>query len=455
MARLLAMVVDRDASLRARLQDRLSTLGFVTLGAVSASEARERARENPVDVALGSPGDWIADSAGWARRPVCVALFSDSETLMTSGPKWLERGADDLLALDSDDRASDLVLRRAAVWSEQRGREVELRNEAREREGFGSLVGRSAALESVRERLQRLAPLDESLWIEGEAGVGKQWCARALHRLAAGPEDPFVVLEAADLETSGWEERWLSPSDDGVGPRLTLYLADPGAFGPAAIERLQRLMLRLDADDRPGVRVVCGSTVSLERLREEGGLPASLAEMLARVRLRMPPLRERIEDVGPLALHFIRSIEQVNQLDPLRLSAAALDHLEAHAWPGNVRELRHAIEHAAILADGLIELSHLPRNLRGTSAQPTSDGADLSARSFRDAKGDVVAEFEQAYLRSLMNRERGNVTAAARTAGMLRSALQRLLRKYDLKSADFRRRPTAGPVSSAHATRAD
>jgi DNA-binding NtrC family response regulator len=449
MTRLLAMVIDRDAAVRASLQDRLAALGVKTLGAVSVSEARDRARDNPVDVVLGAPGDWIRDAAVWPRRPVRVALFSDSESLLSSGPEWLERGADDLLALDADPRASDLVLRRAAAWGERRAREAELR------EGVGSLVGRSAALESIRERLQRLAPIDQNLWIEGEAGAGRQSCARALHRLAAGAQGPFVLFEAADLETHGWEERWLSPSDDGVGRRLTLYLVEPGSFGPSAIERLQRLMLRLDGDGRAGMRVVSGSSVPLETLREKGALPAPLATLLAESRLRMPPLRERIEDVGPLALHFIRSIEQVNQLEPLRLSAEALDQLEAHSWPGNVRELRHAIEHAAILADGLIELVHLPRNLREAAVGTASSRGDLASRPFRDAKGEVVGEFEQAYLTSLMNRERGNVTAAARSSGMLRSALQRLLRKYGLRSADFRRRQAAGPVASTRAPRAD
>jgi len=455
MASLFAMVVDRDASLRARLQDRLATAGFRTLGAVSASEARERAREGRVDLVLAAPGDWIEDSAGWSPRPVRVALFADTETLLDAGPGWLERGADDLMALDGDARAADLVLKRCASWSEQRGREAALRSDTREREGFGSLVGRSAALESIRERLQRLAPIDENLWIEGEPGVGKQWCARALHRLAMGPEEPFVLVEAADLETPGWEERWLSSSNDGPGPRCTLYLVEPGSFGSQGVERLQRLLLRFVGGARPGLRIIAGSTASLESLRDDGKLPATLATMLSAARLKMPPLRERTEDVGPLALHFIRSIEQVNQLEPLRLSADALDQLEAYAWPGNVRELRHAIEHAAILADGTIEFTHLPRSLREAEAVSGIRKADLASRPFRDAKGDVVAEFEKAYLSSLMTRERGNVTAGAREAGMLRSALQRLLRKYNLKSAEFRRRTPSGPTAATRASRAD
>jgi len=444
MGRLLALVVDRDVEFRANLQDRLGVQGIEALGAVSTIEAKAVAGGRRVDLLLAVPGEIIADSANWPQPPVAVAVFGTSDELLESGATWLERGAADLLALDAGDQTIELALKRAAAWAEQRGRHAVLRNDRRESEGFGGLVGRSAALESIRERLNRLAPLGESVWIEGEEGVGKKWCARALHHLAADPADPFVVLEAQDLEAPGWEDRWLAASSDGVAPRLTLYLAEPASFNLDGIAMLQRLMLRLGETNQPGFRIVSGSTLPWKEAVERAQLPQPLAGQLASSSLFVPALRERPEDIGPMALHFIRSIEQVNQLNPLLLSAAALDQLEAYEWPGNVRELRHAIEHAAILADGLIDLPHLPKGVRdngGTSV--VGSNRELAAKPFREAKGGVVAEFEEAYLRSLMERERGNVTAAAREAGMLRSALQRLLRKYGLKSSDFRRRTPA------------
>jgi DNA-binding NtrC family response regulator len=215
-------------------------------------------------------------------------------------------------------------------------------------------------------------------------------------------------------------------------------------------------MLRIVESKPAGLRIVSGSTVPLEHAIEQARLPQPLAAQLSQARFSIPPLRDRSEDIAPMALHFLRSIGQVNQLAPLRLSASALDQLETYPWPGNVRELRNAIEHAAILADGFIDLPHLPKSVRDNGAtRQASSGENLASRPFREAKGVIVAEFEQAYLTALMEWERGNVTAASRSAGMLRSALQRLLRKYGLKSADFRRRSLGTSSSEPRAPRAD
>jgi DNA-binding NtrC family response regulator len=456
MRRLAALVVDRDPALRARLEDRLALQGIEARGAVSDADARAWARGSPVDLLLAAPGDLIAECANWPKRPVVVAVFGSSEELLATGSTWLERGADDLLPLDAGEGHIDLTLKRAAAWATQCERHASLQRERQERDGFGGLVGRSAALESIRERLQRLAPTDQSVWIEGEQGVGKKWCARSLHHLTANSGDPFVVLEAADLETAGWEDRLLDASHEEAGSKRTLYLVEPSSFHPDVMVRLQRVMLRIVDSTPTGLRIVSGSTVSLEDAIEQARLPQPLASQLAQARFSIPPLRDRTEDIAPMAQHFIRSIGQVNQLDPLQLSSAALDQLETYPWPGNVRELRHAIEHAAILADGLIDLPQLPKSVRENGeTRPANSGAKLASRPFREAKGVVVGEFEKAYLTALMEWERGNVTAAARSAGMLRSALQRLLRKYDLKSADFRRRAPGKSGSPTRAPRAD
>ncbi len=449
MGRLVALVVDRDAALRAKLHDRLAQHGIEARGAVSEADAKAWARDRPVDLLLTAPGPLVSECSNWAHRPLVVAIFPTSGERLATGATWLERGADDLIALDVSDEQLDLAVKRVAGWATQCERNAVLRDQHREREGFSGLVGRSAALESIRERLQRLAPLDETVWIEGDQGVGKKWCARSLHQLTAKAGDPFVVLEAADLATRGWEDRMLAADSHGSGAKRTLYLSEPASFDSDVLLRLQRVLLEFAESKPAGLRIVCGSTIPLDEAVGQARLPQPLAAQLSQVRIVVPPLRDRVEDIAPMATHFIRSIGKVNQLDPLQLSAAALDQLEAYEWPGNVRELRHAIEHAAILADGLIDLPHLPKSIRDSGrTRDAASGRQLASRPFREAKGEVVAVFEKAYLTALMEWERGNVTAAARSAGMLRSALQRLLRKYELKSADFRRR-TPGKVDSA------
>jgi DNA-binding NtrC family response regulator len=158
----------------------------------------------------------------------------------------------------------------------------------------------------------------------------------------------------------------------------------------------------------------------------------------------LPPLRERREDIALLCRHFLTAICEINQLPAMRLSSEALGVMERYRWPANVRELRQAVEHAAILApEGEIRADDLPERVREAAAK---DGPLPSAAGrFRSAKRKVVDAFESGYLSNLMERHAGNVTLAAQQAGMLRSALQRLLRKHGLKSADYRERRAARP----------
>ena len=137
--------------------------------------------------------------------------------------------------------------------------------------------------------------------------------------------------------------------------------------------------------------------------------------------------------MAALASHFVEEIRAINDLPPTHIAPEALDALSTSAWPGNVRELRSAIEQGMILAvGGTIRLGDLPEALRSVS------GLERDEARFREAKRRVVEEFEKRYLGDLLDRYHGNVTAAAHHAGMLRSALQRLLRKYDLRSSTFR-----------------
>jgi DNA-binding NtrC family response regulator len=172
---------------------------------------------------------------------------------------------------------------------------------------------------------------------------------------------------------------------------------------------------------------------------DEGLLSPSLFAAFQGALVRVPPLRERTRDIGPLARAFVEELRRLNGLPPIAIAGAALAALEAFAWPGNVRQLRSAIESALTLAqDGTLRVADLPEVVLGGAG--TLEPGARADRRFRDAKRNVVEAFERAYLEDLLQRHGGNVTGAAEQSGMLRSALQRLLRKHDLHSADFRRR---------------
>ena len=269
-----------------------------------------------------------------------------------------------------------------------------------------------------------------------------------MHESSPGEDGEFVLLDCAELRTV----------DALVAENAALRRAEGGTL---YLENLPDLRLDFQEDllreiesrqQRAGVegksiRVVVGSREDPARASAEGRLLKGVQQRLARTTLQLPPLRERREDVALLASHFIMAICEINHLPPIRISPEALSTLERSDWPGNVQQLRNAIEQAVILSvEGTIRPADLPDRIRETERAPARapGGPGLSRRPFREVKREIVDAFERAYLGELLERHGGNVTAASQQAGMLRSALQRLLRKYELKSADFRagrRRP--------------
>ena len=223
----------------------------------------------------------------------------------------------------------------------------------------------------------------------------------------------------------------------------------PTAVTAFATSRLRTLTGSGSSPEFPiaNIRILVSSTVDPERLVEQGRLVEEAFALWGANTLELAPLRNRVQDIPLLARYFLSTICTINHLPPIQLAGEALHVLERHHWAENVQGLRNVLEQAVILCpDGKIRLRDLPDWLRESGSAPsTSPGpAKVSARGrFREAKREVVEAFERSYLSDLMEHHGGNVTAASQQAGMLRSALQRLLRKYGLKSAAFRRQHQA------------
>jgi DNA-binding NtrC family response regulator len=458
MERPLALVVDRDPATRAVIRETLAANGRSALEAEDVGGVAHIIRDRAIDLVVIDPNGLdlgIAEVLGAISnrpfRPVVVAL-SDAPD---SDGEMIRAGAFDVLRKPLAAGWVEICLERALRQCELM-RECSRLRELHRREGRDAIVGTSAPIQAVRDRLKKLATSRLPLLVTGESGVGKALVARTLHDLSTDVTGEFVTVRCSLLGAESWESRWKGDSrTTGLLDRAgggTLYLEELPDLQP---ELQARLLRTLAGDGGAGrsFRVVASSTRKVERLSEDGELTAEVLRTLAGETLHVPPLRERAEDIVPLARHFVATICEINDLPEMQLETDALALLERQRWPANVRELRSAIEHAVILAqDGTIRAEHLPGRL-GAAAEPTeaaSAGTHGADRCFREAKREVVESFERAYLRALMERHSGNVTAASQQAGMLRSALQRLLRKYELKSAEFRkpRRATVVAVPS-------
>jgi DNA-binding NtrC family response regulator len=334
------------------------------------------------------------------------------------------------LRFDVDDRAA-----RAAVS---------------EHESFGALVGQSIAMRELFAVLERIAPKDLSVLVQGETGTGKEEVARAIHAASPRASAPFVVIDATSLpETlaeallfghekgafTGATERREGFFEAATGG--TIFIDEIGELPSSLQSKFLRVLERHEivrvGNHSPtpiDVRVVAATHRDLRREIEAGRFREDLFFRLGQIRVRIAPLRDRPEDIDGLCAKLLETIAPSSRIT---IEPAALDHLRAQSWPGNARELRNVLARAAALTDGGVirrtDIAGEGDGFRGTRDERTA--LDLSG-TFADAKGRAIERFESSYLAALMKRAGGNLSRAARDADVARHHLRDLLKKRGL-----------------------
>ncbi len=315
----------------------------------------------------------------------------------------------------------------------------ELRRQAEQQDSFSDIIGRSAAMRRLFDILPAVAASDSTVLVEGASGTGKELVARALHRLSRRNARRFVALNCGALpdtllesELFGYkagaftDARKDKPGRFALAEGGTIFLDEIGDISAAMQVRLLRVLQERVYDPlgsvesvKCDVRVVAATNQSLATLVREGRFRADLFYRVNVVRLELPPLRDRREDLPLLAEHFVARFNRLQGRAVPGLADAALAALLAHDFPGNIRELENVIEHAFILCgQGLIEPRHLPPPLRG-NAPATPNGLPA---------GLTLATMERMLLRDALRRHAGNHAAAARELGIHVSTLFRKLK---------------------------
>jgi two-component system, NtrC family, response regulator GlrR len=324
---------------------------------------------------------------------------------------------------------------------------------------FGCMVGTSAAIRRIFALLPRIAASGSTVLIEGETGTGKGLLADALHRESPRRDGPFVVVDCGAIPATLIEAHLFGHER---GAFTGAHTARPGAFeaacggtvfldeiGELPVDMQPKLLRALEdrVVKRLGsvepvpldVRVVAATSRDLRREVNTGAFRSDLYYRLNVVRLRLPPLRERREDIPLLAQHFYSQLAGHGDLLP---PADLVETLIRQQLPGNVRELRSVVERAVLLGDPALaaELAGDERTNPATErpvdrAAPGPLQPDFSV-PFRAAKERLVSTWERAYLSELLGRSGGNLSRAARTARMDRNHLRELLRRYKLRVSD-------------------
>ncbi|XHS76417.1 sigma-54-dependent transcriptional regulator [Burkholderiaceae bacterium UC74_6] len=271
------------------------------------------------------------------------------------------------------------------------------------------LLGTSKAMVDLRRVIATVAPTEAHVLILGETGVGKALVAQALHAASRRADEPFLALDLGALSDNLFDSEI-----QGFRRGGTLFLDEIGKLGLNAQTRLLSALERRQASE---LRVLSATALDEVALFDPQRFRADLLQRLNTIVLRVPPLRERREDIGLLARHFLAAYAAQYGKGGRELSGAAQAALQVHDWPGNVRALRQACERAVILATG-------PRFEPGDFA--------LQANHAQTARIAPLAERERAALEEALRRAQGNISETARLLGLSRAALYRRLDKHGL-----------------------
>jgi DNA-binding NtrC family response regulator len=319
---------------------------------------------------------------------------------------------------------------------------------------WGRALGTSEAMRRIFAVLPRLAESDATLLLEGETGTGKGLLAEAIHDASPRAKGPFITLDCGSIpptliesELFGHEKGSFTGA---AGARVggfeaarggTVFLDEIGELPldmqPKLLRALEdRVVKRVGGNEaiRLDIRIVAATNRDLRSEINQGRFRSDLYYRLNTFRLRIPPLRERRDDIALLVAHFYRQLSPAGEPPPGEL----ITELARHDWPGNVRELRAAVERAVLLGDPAVWHA-----LSGEAESPRAEPAASPAidrfgdgTSFRAAKEHAVAAWERDYVRELIARHDGNLSRAARAVRMDRNHLRELLRRHRISSDD-------------------
>ncbi|OAQ21435.1 sigma-54-dependent transcriptional regulator [Thermosulfurimonas dismutans] len=319
------------------------------------------------------------------------------------------------------------------------------------------IIGQSPVFRELMAMVEQVARCDIAVLIRGESGTGKEQIARAIHHLSDRREKKMVAVNCAAIPENILESElfgYVKGAFTGAErdhPGLfqeahgsTIFLDEIGDMPLNLQVKLLRALQ--DGEVRPlgatcpvkvEVRVIASTNQDLEEKIAAGQFREDLYYRLNEVTLWVPPLRERGEDILLLARHFLQKYAKEYQREDLDFSPEALEFLMRHPWKGNVRELKNAVKRAVLLAKGsAITPEDLRDSLRDFYKPRPSEA--IFHKPYHQAKKEVLEQFARRYLEGLLRSTRGNVTQAARLAGLERQSFQRLLRQYGISAEDFR-----------------
>jgi DNA-binding NtrC family response regulator len=458
------LIVDDESSQRSGLSAMVSAWGMQPEMAAEGNEALAKLADFPADVILTDLNMPGLDGFGFLSRlresgdmPPAIVLtaYGNIETAVKTVH---ELGAYWFLEKPIQPRTLEVLLRRAAAHAGLRERNLE--RQLGYKGSLGQLVGASPRMQEIFALLQQAGPSRACVLVTGESGTGKELVARTLHALSPRRQGPFVAINCAALPESlieselfGHEKGSFTGASERragcfeVAQNGTLLLDEIGEMPLATQAKLLRILedskvRRLGGkhEFEVDVRVVAATNKVPEEAVRGGLLREDLFYRLNVFQVHLPPLRERKQDIRPLAEALLADLNRKHECHVAEISPAVFEVLERHSWPGNVRELRNVLERAVILAgEGAIEMQHLPAFLQNRAPAGVADStagrtgeAPVPAETggVRFQIGTTVEEAERGLILRTLEFTRNNKTRAAEILGISLKTLHNKLKEY-------------------------
>ena len=447
------LIADDQPDILNALRLLLTDEGFEVLEARSPLEAGEQIEAADFDLAivdLNYTRDTTSGQEGLdlmerirAFDPSLPVLVLTAWSSVAGAVEAMRRGARDYIEKPWDDERllitvrTQIDLRRAL----RRNQRLQAAHSRLQRGSVPAFIGESRAMQEIRQTIERIAPSDAAVLITGEHGTGKEVAAAWVHALSERRTRALVTMNAGGLAEGIAESELFGhvkgAFTDARYDRIGCFeMADEGTLFLDEIAnmpiRLQAKLLRVlqtGEVQRVGssrlryvnARILSATNADLEAEIAAGGFREDLLYRLNTVVIRLPPLRERIDDVDALAAHFLAHYAARYRKPLAGFEEPALSVLRAHSWPGNVRELAHAVERAVLMADPAASAIAV----RDLAIQPVRAPADAAPHSLEDA--------ERAFIEKVLAQHGGDVRQAAQQLGMSRSALYRRLQQYGVR----------------------
>ena len=448
------LVVDDDEPHATAVAESLERVGYDCVVATSGAEGLKLIEEQVFDIIIT---DLIMEGVGGlevlakAKREIPdaeVVILTGHSTIKTAVTA-IQAGASTYLTKPLDINELRTVADKASQSQRLQRSNIELQKQLNEKFGFEGVIGNSEAMHSVVARLRQIAPTSASVLISGESGTGKELVAKALHVNGPRRNKPFVPLNCAELSENILESElfghvkgaFTGADRDRIGRFQyanggTLFMDEIGDMPtPIQIKLLRVLetgeIVRVGTNDpiKVNVRLISATNCDLGGAIAEGRFRQDLYHRLKVVSIKLPPLRERRDDIPLLTEHFLKEFSASHGKQVAAITPAVRKVLMAHSWPGNVRELKNTIESMVVIdVDSRLDLDDLTEDLQSATTGATGVGA----AGFDSLVGKSLEDIEKHYIAETLKLTSGNREDAAKMLGIGERTLYRKLKEYGL-----------------------